>query len=85
MDYWRRSAIIVRVDKLRNDIIREKMKVKNNIVEDISTRQLGLIWYGHVMRMNEERLGSIKEKEKRKTNGNMEKGHSGRDGEKDNG
>lgn len=54
MDYWRRSAGISRRDKIRNDIIREKMQVKNDIVEDIFTKQL--IWYGHMMRMNTERL-----------------------------
>ncbi|KAJ4447482.1 hypothetical protein ANN_09489 [Periplaneta americana] len=54
MDYWRRSAGISRRDRIRNDIIREKMQVKNDIVEDIFTKQL--ICYGHMMRMNTERL-----------------------------
>ncbi|KAJ4428500.1 hypothetical protein ANN_24542 [Periplaneta americana] len=40
MDYWRRSAGISRRDEIRNDIIREKMEVKNDIVEDIFTKQL---------------------------------------------
>ncbi|KAJ4438655.1 hypothetical protein ANN_14602 [Periplaneta americana] len=56
MDYWRRSAGISKRGKIRNDIIREKMQVKNDVVEDIFTKQL--IWYGHrpKMRMNTERL-----------------------------
>ena len=45
MDFWRRLARISRKDKIRNNIINQKMYV---------TKQLK--WYGHVLRMEEGRL-----------------------------
>ncbi|KAJ4435275.1 hypothetical protein ANN_23853 [Periplaneta americana] len=50
MDYWRRSAGIARRDRIRNDIIGDKMQVKNDIVEDIFTKQL--IWKSELLRNN---------------------------------
>jgi hypothetical protein len=37
-----------------NETVREIMRVDRNVVEDIRKKQL--IWYGHVKRMEEERL-----------------------------
>ncbi|PSN35169.1 hypothetical protein C0J52_23483 [Blattella germanica] len=54
MDFWRRSARISRRDKIRNTVIREKMKVKGSLTEDIKTAQLR--WFGHIKRMREDRL-----------------------------
>ena len=51
MDFWRRSARISRKDKIRNNIIKQKMNVT---IDDIKTKQLQ--WYGHVQRMEEGRL-----------------------------
>ena len=51
MDFWRRSARISRKDKIRNNIIKQKMNVT---IDDIKTKQLQ--WYGHVQRMEERRL-----------------------------
>jgi hypothetical protein len=51
MDFWRRSA---GRERIRNETIRENMKVNTTIVEDIKINQLR--WYGHVVRMERERL-----------------------------
>ena len=54
MDFWRLSARISREDKIRNNIIKQKMNVTRSLLEDIKTKQLK--WYGHVQRMEEGRL-----------------------------
>ena len=54
MDFWRRSARISRKDKIRNNIIEQKMNVTRSLLEDIKTKQLK--WYGHVQGMEEGRL-----------------------------
>ena len=54
MDFWRRSARISRKDKIRNTIIKQKMKLTRSLLDDIKTKQLQ--WYGHVQRMEEGRL-----------------------------
>ncbi|PSN53611.1 hypothetical protein C0J52_00946 [Blattella germanica] len=54
MDFWRCCARISRKDEIRNTIIREKMKVKGSLTEDIKTAQLR--WFGHIKRMREARL-----------------------------
>ena len=54
MDFWRRSAGILRRDHIRNEKVREIMGVKNDIVHDIRSKQL--VWYGHVQRMADDRL-----------------------------
>jgi len=54
MDFWRRSARISRNDKIRNNIIKQKMNVIRSLLDDIKTKQLQ--WYGHVQRMEEGRL-----------------------------
>jgi hypothetical protein len=54
MEFWRRSARICRKDKIRNTIIKQRMKVTRSLLDDIKTKQLRL--YGHVQRMEEGRL-----------------------------
>ena len=54
MDFRRRAAQISRKDKIRNNIIKQKMNVTRSLLEDIKTKQLK--WYGHVQRMEEGRL-----------------------------
>ena len=36
MDFWRRSAGISRKDKIRNDIIKQKMNVTRSLLDDIN-------------------------------------------------
>jgi hypothetical protein len=54
MDFWRRSTGISRKDKIRNNIIKQKMNMTRSLLDDINTKQLQ--WYGHVHRMEEGRL-----------------------------
>jgi len=54
MDFWRRSARISRKDKIRNNIIKQKLNVERSLLEDIKTKQFQC--YGHVYRMEEGRL-----------------------------
>ena len=44
-------------NKIRNNIIKQKMNVTRSLLEDIKTKQLK--WYGHVQRMEEGRLPKI--------------------------
>ena len=39
---------------VKNNVIREKMNIKNSVLDYIKYKQLN--WYGHLQRMNEERL-----------------------------
>jgi hypothetical protein len=57
MDFWRRSARHSRKDKIRNNIIKQKMNVTRSHLDDINTKQLK--WYGHVQRMEEGRLPKL--------------------------
>jgi len=50
MDFWGRSALISRKDKIRNIIIKQKMNVARSLLDDIKTKQLQ--WYGHVKEWN---------------------------------
>ena len=54
MDFFRRSARCSILEKIRNNVIREKMNIKNSVLDYIRYKQLN--WYGHVQRMNEEKL-----------------------------
>jgi hypothetical protein len=54
MDFWRRSAGISLKDKIRNNIIKQKMIVTGSLLDNIKTKQLQ--WYGHVQIMEEGRL-----------------------------
>ena len=56
MYFWRRSSLISRKDKIKNEVIKNKMNVKNNTIDYVKQKQLQ--WYGHVKRMQEERLPS---------------------------
>ncbi|XP_030747672.1 uncharacterized protein LOC115876121 [Sitophilus oryzae] len=54
MDAIRRSARTSRLDRVRNEIIRDKMGRQKTIVEEIESAQLKR--YGHVRRMDNTRL-----------------------------
>ena len=54
MDFWGRSAGILRRELIRNEKVREIIGVENNIVHDIRSKQL--VWYGHVQKMAGDRL-----------------------------
>jgi hypothetical protein len=54
MDFWRRSAIKSRKEKIRNGTIKEIMEVGKNILEVIEEKRLR--WFGHVKRMPGNRL-----------------------------
>ena len=45
---------LLRKDKIRNNIIKQKMNVTRSLLDGIKTKQLK--WYGHVQRMEEGRL-----------------------------
>jgi hypothetical protein len=53
MDFLRRSCRRSKLEKIRNEIIRETMKIDTNIIEQIEKKQL--TWFGHTKRMNEAR------------------------------
>ena len=53
MDFLRRSARCSRLEKIRNNIIREKMNIKDSLLDYIRYKQLN--WYGHLQRMDQER------------------------------
>ena len=44
-------CVYIRKDKIRNNIIKQKMNVTRSLLEDIKTKQLK--WYRHVQRMEE--------------------------------
>jgi hypothetical protein len=50
MYFLRRSARGSRLEKIRNNVIREKMNIKNSVLDYIRHEQLN--WYGHVQRMD---------------------------------
>jgi len=54
MDFWRRAAGRSRMEKVTNIRIREIMKVKHTIADDIMDKQL--VWFGHVQRMEITRI-----------------------------
>lgn len=54
MDALRRSARISRIDRVRNDDVRQLMKIEDTVINVIEQKQL--IWYGHVQRMQDCRL-----------------------------
>lgn len=54
MDAIKRSLGVSRMDWMRNEDLKERMRVKKTVIEDIEERQL--IWYGHVQRLPDERL-----------------------------
>ena len=54
MDFLRRSASCSRLEKIRNNIIREKININNYVLDYIRYKQLN--WYDDVQRMDQERL-----------------------------
>jgi len=59
MDVLRRSARKSRIERIRNEHIKEIMGVKDkpDIIDIIERKRLQ--WYGHVKRMQEERLPKL--------------------------
>lgn len=53
MDFLRRSCRISRLHHIRNDEIKDKMEIKKDIIDTVERKQLQ--WYGHLLRMPEER------------------------------
>ncbi|XP_045463886.1 uncharacterized protein LOC123673448 [Harmonia axyridis] len=54
MGYWRRAAGRSKLERVRNEKIREIMGVEQTIVEEVRVKQLK--YHGHVQRMAPERL-----------------------------
>ena len=54
MDFLRRSARFSRLKNLETMLIEEKMNIENSVLDYKRHKQLN--WYGHVQRMNQERL-----------------------------
>jgi hypothetical protein len=54
MDFWRRSTRISRKDKIRNNIIKQKMNVTRSLLDEIKTKQLQC--YGYFQGTEEGRL-----------------------------
>ena len=54
MDALRRAARTSRLERIRNETIKEEMGVQKTIIDCIEEKQL--IWYGHVQRMGQDRL-----------------------------
>jgi hypothetical protein len=54
MDFWRRSAVKSRKEKVRNGTVRAIMEVGKNILEVNEEKRLR--WFGHVERMPGNRL-----------------------------
>lgn len=52
MDFWRRCLKVTRLDKIRNEVVRQRMDVGTSVNERIGARRLR--WYGHVRRMSDE-------------------------------
>ncbi|KAJ3662828.1 hypothetical protein Zmor_007153 [Zophobas morio] len=54
IDALKRSSRISRMDRIKNEEIRRKMKQEETVIKDIERRQLS--WYGHVKHMDNNRL-----------------------------
>ena len=57
MDLLRRSGRCSRLEKIRNNFIRQKMNIKNSVSDYIKYKQLN--WYGHVQKWTKK--GSLEE------------------------
>ena len=53
-DFLARSARCSGLEKIRNNVTREKMNAKNSVLDYIRYKQLN--WYGHVQRVGQGRL-----------------------------
>lgn len=54
MEAMRRSLCISRRDRIRNEVVKQRMGVEGSIIQDVNVKQL--TWYGHVQRMPASRL-----------------------------
>ena len=54
MDALRRSLKISRRDRIKNKVIKTKIKISETVEEEIQRKQL--IWYGHVRKMEENKI-----------------------------
>jgi hypothetical protein len=52
MDYWRRSAKLLRMDRIQNDKIIIRMDGEETIIERVEKREFK--WYRHIMRIEED-------------------------------
>jgi len=52
MGFLRRSARCSRIEKIRNNVIREKQNMKNSVLDYVRYKQLN--WYDHEQRMDLE-------------------------------
>lgn len=71
MDAMRKVLGISRKDKIRNEIIKERMEIEDSIIQDIEKKQL---MYGHVNHMNRGRLPRMAWNDNRKREGEKEEG-----------
>ncbi|XP_030760716.1 uncharacterized protein LOC115885831 [Sitophilus oryzae] len=53
MDYLRRSARVSRLQRVRNEEIRNRTSAQETVIQRIEKR--GLRWFGHLMRMEDTR------------------------------
>lgn len=54
MDAFRRTLGVSRRDRVPNEEIRQRIGIEGSLTTDIEQKQL--IWYGHVQRMNDDRI-----------------------------
>ena len=54
IDFLRRSARRSRLEKIRNNVIREKTNIDNSVFDYIRYKQLN--WDGHMQRKDQEKL-----------------------------
>lgn len=54
MMYWRRSCRLTLRDRVRNERIREEMETNGTVLDTIKEKQMK--WYGHLRRMEPERI-----------------------------
>ncbi|PSN48045.1 hypothetical protein C0J52_09109 [Blattella germanica] len=53
LDYMRRCLQLTREDRVRNEVVRERMGISCSLTKTLENKSLQ--WYGHVERMSEER------------------------------
>ena len=81
MDFWRRSARVSRSEKIRNEVIKDRVNEKNLIVDFIQTKKITMVWT-HEKNGTEKivkesyRIDSTRKKEKRKTTYHLVKRNS---------
>jgi hypothetical protein len=70
------SMRISQKEKIRNEEIKQRMEIESSIMDDIERKQL--VWYGHVQRMNGNRVSKVMEwttkTKEEKTKNNMADG-----------